>query len=108
MPDRVSQRLVGTWRHSHEEDTATEAVYRPDSYAFPPSRGRMGFTFRLDGSCTAIGISPRDGPAPEECHWRVRGGRKPEVVVTWSGGRQQVLSIVSIDRDRLVVRKQDH
>ncbi|WP_332879596.1 hypothetical protein [Massilia sp. S19_KUP03_FR1] len=30
--------LSGSWTHSYEEDTGNEQVYRPDSYAFPPSR----------------------------------------------------------------------
>ena len=30
--------LSGSWTHSFEEDTGNEQVYRPDSYAFPPSR----------------------------------------------------------------------
>jgi hypothetical protein len=105
MSDSLAKRLIGTWRHSHEEDTETESIYRPDSFDFPPSRGRTGYTFRADHSCTYIGIAARDGSAKQTCTWEVREGASPEVVVTRPGRRQEVLRVVSVDRERLVVRK---
>jgi hypothetical protein len=61
-------RLHKRWLHSYEEDTETEAVYRPESYAFPPSRGpRPGFELRPDGSCILLAESRR----------RTRRRRKP-------------------------------
>ena len=98
-------QLVGTWRHSHEEDTATERVYRRGDYEFPPARGRDGFEFRPDHSCAYLGISARDGTAKQACTWQPREGTSGEVVVTFPGGEQRVLQIVSVDRDRLVVKK---
>jgi hypothetical protein len=105
MAASIAKRIAGTWMHAHEEDTPTESVFRPDSFDFPPARGRVGYTFRPDGSCTYIGISPRDGSAKEPGTWEVRQDDGPEIVVTLPGGRQQRLSIVSVDRQRLVVRK---
>lgn len=104
MAETLAKRLVGTWRHSHEEDTETEAVYRPDSFDFPPSRGRTGFTFRADHSCTYIGIAARDGSTREACTWELRQGAHPRVVVKLQG-REEVLPVVSVDSERLVVRK---
>lgn len=103
MADTLEKRLVGTWRHSHEDDTAAEMVFRPDTFEFPPSRGRVGYTFRADHTCTYIGIAARDGAARETCTWELRKGGHPEVVVTLPGGRQEVLPILSVDRQRLVV-----
>jgi hypothetical protein len=105
MGSDTEQRLIGTWRHSHEEDTATEEVYRRASFAFPPSRGRTGYEFRSDHSCSDVGISPRDGSAKQSCTWQLRDSNKPEIVLTFPGGRQKVLPLVSVDSDRLVVRK---
>jgi hypothetical protein len=105
MAAEVEQRLVGTWRHSHEEDTATQSVYRPESFDFPPARGRTGYEFRSDHSCTYVGISPRDGAAKESCTWQLRGGARPEIVLTFPGGRPKVLPLVSVDGERLVIRK---
>jgi len=105
MAAEVEQRLVGTWRHSHEEDTATQSVYRPESFDFPPTRGRTGYEFRSGHSCTYVGISPRDGAAKESCTWQLRGGARPEIVLTFPGGRPKVLPLVSVDGERLVIRK---
>ena len=102
MDDQLDQ-LVGTWRHSHEEDTANEKVFRRFDFAFPPSRGRVGYEFRSDYTCTYIGIAARDGAAKEECLWRLRGSARKEIVLTFPNGQQQVLKIVSLDRDRLVI-----
>jgi hypothetical protein len=103
MAETLEKRLVGTWRHSHEDDTDTEMVFRPDTFEFPPSRGRVGYSFRADGTCTYIGIAARDGAAREACTWTLRRGTQPAVVVTLPGGREEVLPIVSVSRERLVV-----
>lgn len=103
MPQGVEARLVGTWRHSHEEDTATETVYRPEDYAFPPARGRTGFSFRADKTCTYLGISPRDGTARESCRWELAPGARPQLIVSWPDGRRESRRIVSVDAQRLVL-----
>ncbi len=105
MASEVEQRLVGVWRHSREEDTTSEAVYRPDSFDFPPARGRTGYEFRSDHSCDYLGLSPRDGSARQSCSWQLRGGAHPEIVVKFPDGREDVLPLVSVDAERLVVRK---
>jgi hypothetical protein len=105
MADTLEKRIVGTWRHSHEDDTEAEMVFRPDTFEFPPSRGRVGYSFRADHTCTYLGIAARDGTAREPCTWTLRRATPPEVVVTLPEGRQEVLPLVSVDRERLVVRK---
>jgi hypothetical protein len=99
------KRLVGSWLHSHEEDTASELVYRPMEYDFPPARGRRGYEFRADDSCNVIGISPRDGAARTSCTWKLRGGAHPEIEISYPDGRAEAVPVVSVDGERLVVRK---
>jgi hypothetical protein len=100
------QRLVGTWLHSQEEDTATHLVYRPAHFDFPPARrARPGYEFRADHSCQALGASPRDGWSRQDCTWEWREGTPPEIVMTFPGGQRDVLPVESIDADRLVIRK---
>ena len=41
--------LVQSWAHSHEEDTASEMVFRPKSFKFGPSRGRRSIDLGPDG-----------------------------------------------------------
>lgn len=105
MTDASATAIIGTWRHSHEEDTETETVFRPESFDFPPARGRVGYTFRKGGSCDYLGISPRDGTAKEECRWELTAGSKREIVITRSGGRREVLPVVTLGGEKLVVRK---
>lgn len=105
MATPLEKRVVGTWMRAHEEDSPDELVYRPAAYDFPPARGRVGYEFRADHSCDYIGISPRDGSARSSGTWRVRGGPRPELVLEYPDGRADVLSVVSVDRERLVVRR---
>lgn len=103
MPQTLDERLIGTWRHSHEEDTAEGEVYRPDTFAFPPARGRTGYTFRADRTCTYLGISPRDGTARDTCRWTV--DEDARLIVTWPDGRRESRRVVSVTADRLVIER---
>ena len=67
--------VVGHWVHSHEEDTDAEMVYRPASYAFPPSRGRTSFDLRADGSY--VERSPGPGRRPRRVEGLVVTGGRP-------------------------------
>ncbi len=104
-PKQITKEIIGTWLHSHEEDGATEAVYRPGDYDFPPARGRRGYEFRSDHTCSSIGIAARDGSIRTSCTWKVTKGAEPAVVLTYADGREEVLRLVSVDADRLVLRK---
>ena len=62
------------WVHSHEEDTEGERVFRPASYAFPPSRGRSAFELRADGSFGESAPGPTDRPEKTEGgRWKLEG-----------------------------------
>lgn len=97
--------LIGQWTHSHEEDRGGEAVYRPSSHAFPPSRGREGFELKPDGSCTYRGIAPADGPAGEDCRWTLAGGDRLLLRPVRAGGHVYALEVRSCAPDRLVLRR---
>jgi len=98
------RHLLRRWLHSHEEDTATERVYRPADYAFPPSRGRTGFELKPGGEAVRVGIAARDGSAERNGTWSLEKGPEPTLTVE-AGGQSEQLRIVSVDDDRLVVRK---
>jgi hypothetical protein len=75
MPAQVpahpqAKNLTRTWRHSQEEDQGVVQVYRPATYAFPPARGRDGYTFAPDGQLTKLVIAPADGSLPLPGRWR--------------------------------------
>lgn len=104
----LDQQLLGTWMHSREEDTATEQVYRPAGYDFPPARGRRGFELLPDSVCRRIGIAAADGPSREACTWRLApgaAGTRPVLTLSHARGQEETLAIVSLDKERLVVEK---
>ena len=89
--------------HSHEEDTDGEQVFRPASYAFPPSRGRSALDLRPDGSYEERAPGPTDRPEESgDGIWELDGDtlelRAPD-------GSTRVLKIASASQDRLVVRR---
>jgi hypothetical protein len=91
------------WVHSHEEDTATETVYRPAEFPFPPSRGRTGFDLKPDQRCAEFGIAPADGSEEYAATWELDDDR----LTIYDERRRpvQVLQVVALDAERLVVRK---
>lgn len=62
-----------TWLHAHEEDHGDTLVFRPNTYAFRPSRGRTGFEVGLNGELTQYDIAPTDGLEKRAGKWRVEG-----------------------------------
>ncbi|MBC7447452.1 MAG: hypothetical protein H7330_05280 [Hymenobacteraceae bacterium] len=62
-----------TWLHAHEEDHGDTLVFRPNTYAFPPSRGRTGFEISANGELTQYDIAPTDGLEKRLGRWRVEG-----------------------------------
>jgi hypothetical protein len=98
-------QLFQTWIHSHEEDTATERVYRPAGYAFPPSRGRTGFDLRPDRTYTRIGIAARDGSTRSEGTWEYQENDEHVLTLSLGTGQREIIRIVSVAPERLVTRK---
>ena len=95
--------LHGSWVHSHEEDTDGEMVFRPPTHQFPPSRGRISFELRADG--TYVESSPGAVDLPEESSgsWSLEGDR---LVLGAEGDRSgHAWEIKAAEGDRLVVKK---
>jgi hypothetical protein len=63
--------LERRWVHSHEEDAPGEMVFRPADREFPPSRGRLAFELRPDGSYAEAAIGPADVPLAVTGSWRL-------------------------------------
>lgn len=101
--DQLEQALVGTWRHAHEEDSASRNVYRSAGVKLPPARGRTGFELRADHTGVRIGIAARDGATQSSCTWQVKAGAPPLLVLTPERGAPQTLAILALEQDRLVV-----
>jgi|SRR5947209_2180755 len=97
--------LQQRWVHSHEEDTADEMVFRPDSFAFPRSRGRTGFDLKPDHTLVETGIAPADGPQITNGKWELSPDGKLTFYNDSASAPTRVLEISSADKDRLVIRK---
>jgi hypothetical protein len=99
------EALVRRWVHSHEEDTDTEMVFRPDDFEFPPSRGRVALELRKDGTALERGIGPTDVPEETEKGWALDEAGNILLLEKDTDRVLRRLAVGSADPDRLTVRK---
>lgn len=92
------------WVHSHEEDTGTETVFRPATFAFPRSRGRASMDFKPGGDLIETGPGSDDRPRQRRASWKLVGS--DTLVLYEKGGRKpaRTMKIASLDKDRLVLK----
>lgn len=96
--------MSGRWVHAQEEDSEDEMVFRPAGTALPPSRGRMAFELRADGSFAETGLGAADVPEEASGSWALEG----DLITLSEGATQGVpreMKVVQADRERLVVRR---
>jgi hypothetical protein len=104
MADKIDHSALNqTWVHSHEEDRPGEQVFRPASYPLPPSRGRKSFQLSPGGKLGAAGPGPDDRTVTSQGTWSMSGG---DVLTMTSGGATTRMQILSVDKDKLVVKRQ--
>lgn len=99
------KQLEGTWLHAHEEDQEGISVYRPNTYAFPPSRGRTGFQFDHNGLFTQYDIAPTDGLEGRKGQWKVEGNNTVRISLDDKKDPEYKLEIVSLENGVLKVRR---
>ena len=98
-----AQDLTGHWVHSHEEDSGAEMIFRPAGFSFPRSRGRDSFELKTD-ALIERGPGPGDAATETRGTWSVSADG--ELSFFHGAGKKaaRVLTIVSAEPDRLVVR----
>ncbi|TGE22883.1 hypothetical protein [Hymenobacter metallicola] len=99
------KQLEGTWLHAHEEDQGDVQVYRPNTYAFPPSRGRTGFQFDHNGLFTQYDIAPTDGLEGRKGTWKAEGSTILLISLDDKKDPDYKLEIVSLESGVLKVRR---
>jgi hypothetical protein len=104
LSDNTRGVLYRRWVHSHEEDTPTEMVFRPETWSFPPSRGRIGFELRADGSFVDLAIAPSDVPEESEGRWELRGDTL-YLHSTPSAPTGRALKVIVAEPNRLTIAK---
>ena len=96
--------MSGRWVHAHEEDTENEMVFRPADIDLPPSRGRMAFDLRADGTYAETGLGATDVPEAAAGSWALKG----DMITLSEGATQGVpreMQVVTADERRLVILK---
>jgi len=107
--DTLEAALLGkTWLHSFEEDAGDTTVYRPNTYDFPPSRGRTGFALEPGGLIKRYEIAPTDGLEEHAGTWQRKEKDLVEVHMQESDVLPQdyTLEIVSLENEVLKVIRQ--
>jgi hypothetical protein len=97
--------LTGTWVHSHEEDNAKQQVYRPDTFKFPPSRGRSGFELHADGTMSEYGPDASDKTSGRAGRWEMLPDQRVAMFSSGAAAPTRVLHIAAVSSDKLVVAK---
>jgi len=106
MPRKINRHALRQhWVHSHEEDTDREMVFRPATFAFPPSRGRSAFELKDDGTVVEREPGPTDRPQETEGTWKLEGSDRLAFFRPSQPTPTRVLRIRSVASDRLVVQK---
>ena len=99
------QQLQRTWLHAQEEDQGDVLVYRPNTYSFPPSRGRTGFSFDHNGLFTQYDIAPTDGLEGRKGKWKSDNDHTLRISLDDKREPDYSLEIISLEKDLLKVRR---
>lgn len=100
----VSQ-LEGTWLVSHEENRGDTLVFRPNTYAFPPARGRTGFAIKPAGRFEQFDIAPTDGLLGRPGTWTALGPTRLRIHLTDGQEPDYTLEILSLEKRVLKLRR---
>ncbi|WP_231590685.1 lipocalin-like domain-containing protein [Hymenobacter terrenus] len=98
------KQLEGTWLVSREENSGDTLVYRPNTYTFPPSRGRTGFAIGPAGRFEQFDIAPTDGLAGRSGTWTAEGNTRLHIHITEGEEPDYTLEIISLDKDKQVLK----
>ncbi|MDQ2769674.1 MAG: hypothetical protein M3Y54_04145 [Bacteroidota bacterium] len=100
------QQLEGTWLASHEENSGDTLVYRPNTYNFPPARGRTGFRLEPYGRFEQFDIAPTDGLKGREGSWSALGDNRLLLHLNDGQTPDYTLEVLSLEKKVLKLRRQ--
>lgn len=98
------QQLEGTWLSSHEEDRADTLVYRPNTYPFPPARGRTGFALQSYGRFEQFDLAPTDGLVGRPGTWAAQGLTKLRIHLADGQTPDYTFEVLAFDKQPKVLR----
>ncbi len=105
---KLEEQLLGkTWLHAFEEDEGDIIAYRPNTYDFPPSRGRTGFMLEKGGILKNYTIAPADGLEEQPGTWQYLESDK--ILLTIKPDDQQaqrfVIEILELEGNLLKLKR---
>jgi hypothetical protein len=98
------------WIHSCEEDTNDSQTYRPSTFNFPLSRGRIAFEIEKNGTFIQYGIGPDDTRKKVEGNWTIEEEEEePNTIKIDFAPDKPIKSynmkIISYDNNTLLIKK---
>jgi hypothetical protein len=99
--DIDAKSVTRTWKRVQEEEGDGDLVFRPADAKLPPARGRQGFSLASDGTMQKLGIGRDDRTSFAPGTWRIEG----RTLTLRPFGGDEVYEIVSVDEDRMVLRR---
>jgi hypothetical protein len=93
------------WIHSREEDTNEIQVYRPSTFNFPLSRGRIAFEIEKSGIFIQYGIGPDDTKKKVEGNWTIEEPNTIKINFADKGIKSYSMKIILCNDDILKIRK---
>jgi len=100
------KEIEGTWLNAHEENRGDTLVYRPNTYKFPPARGRTGFAIEPFGRFTQYDIAPTDGIEGRDGTWTATGPHRLRIHLEDGGTPDYTLEVISLKDKKLLLRQQ--
>jgi hypothetical protein len=99
--------IAARWIHSFEEDGSDTMVFRAPPQVFKRARGaRLGLDLAPDGAATITGTGVADRPSSSTGRWSLESGPGLGILrITSADGKTYEWPIVSLDAERLVLRK---
>ena len=87
---QIDNRIFQVWKHSYEEDTNGNHIYRPTSYSFPLGWSRKGLEFHKDGHVIVYEFASND--------------MSVEVAGRWAAINSNVMKITFENKDRVALK----
>lgn len=100
------KKLEGTWLAASEENHGDTLVYRPNTYRFPPARGRTGFAIKPFGRFEQFDLAPTDGLTGREGTWTA-DGKSSRLLIHLDDGQtpNYTLEIISLRKGVLELKR---
>jgi hypothetical protein len=102
LPQEIYEKR---WTHSHEEDYDDIQVYRPSTFNFPLSRGRIAFEIEKSGIFIQYGIGPDDTKKKVEGNWTIEEPNTIKINFADKAIKSYSMKILSYDNNTLLIKK---